>query len=445
VDIKNIESKFWELKGKFVSGVIDRAEFDAELKKLKVRDENGDWWRLSEEKGKWTYFDGDSWVEGNAPNLKTAVEAGSNLRNQAVFESPNSGSEVFEPESKFSEPKARRTQDIGQVEKTQVKKFEDNHLRDAYEANDALESPEPIEVQYNFLEPVDEDYDFGIEADHLHGSMKELESVRLPDGFEEALASGKPRKYVKLSEVTKKENVKKSWKHYFADKKEVDIKDDDLAIEPSAQTASSEEIIPKVTGTPPEIPVSKGVLGLGGPATSGLAASKLKSVGKQAVHSAVGKATEKSGEQFAEKADKRSLKKLGKKDGPVLKKVKKSKETKKSKEAKKSNEVNRDNAPKKTKNFGKFKVPKKANEASGPADLNQQTQGHTANGQTESAQDVHTCQTCNAILKPGMKFCTNCGAKVGPVKPPAGVCSVCGHQNKPDSKFCIQCGNKMNS
>lgn len=384
VDIKNIESKFWELKGKFVSGVIDRSEFDAELKKLKVRDEKGNWWRLSEEKGKWTYFDGDSWIEGDGPKLKTAVEAGSDQTNQAAFE-----------------------------------------------------SPDPIEIQYNFLEPIDENYDFGIEADHLHGSMKELESVRLPDGFEEALASGKPREYVKLSEVTKKENVKKSWKHYFADKKEVDIKDDDLVIESSAQTASSEEIIPKVTGTAPEIPVAKGSLGLGGAAASGLAVSKLKSAGKKAVRTAVNKATEKTGEQSNEKADKKSLKKIGKKDSPISKKVKKSKE------AKKSKELNSVNAPKKTKDFGKFKAPKKANEASGPADLNQQTQGHTVNGQTESAQDVRTCQTCNNTLKPGMKFCTSCGAKVGPVEPPAGVCSACGHQNKPDSKFCIKCGSKM--
>ncbi len=401
VDIKQIESKFWELKGKLVSGVIDRSEFEEALKNLKVRDENGDWWRLSEEKGKWTYFDGDSWVEGDGPRLKSAVEDESTPLKQA--------------DEKVDEPEGA----------------DDSSSNAPYADKNPIESTAHIEVHYNFVEPVDDDYDFGIEADHLHGTMKELETVRLPEGFEEALASGKPRQYVKLSEVTKKENIKKNWKRYFSDKKEVAIKDDDIEIESSTQTSTSkpstQEIVPTVRGKAPEVPVSKLTLGLGGSAATKLAASTLKSAGKKAVRSAGQKAVDQINDKTGDKVEK----KPGKMPLQKNKKV-----------------FNNSKEPKKTKEVKNLKKHTKVKHSSKPADLSAQMPEaqmlKNVKNESQATGDPVKCQKCGSFIKSGMKFCTSCGAKVDAVKVPVNLCSACGHENKPDSKFCIKCGNKMN-
>ncbi len=48
------------------------------------------------------------------------------------------------------------------------------------------------------------------------------------------------------------------------------------------------------------------------------------------------------------------------------------------------------------------------------------------------------CPQCGQENPAGAKFCTACGAKVGPVD-----CPACGHTNAPGTKFCGQCGEKL--
>lgn len=49
------------------------------------------------------------------------------------------------------------------------------------------------------------------------------------------------------------------------------------------------------------------------------------------------------------------------------------------------------------------------------------------------------CPKCDSIIKNGVGFCGECGAKINYYK----VCSVCGEQNEDDSKCCVSCGNKL--
>lgn len=199
MDLKAIESKFWELKGKYLSGVIDEAEFKNEMKNLKVRDSEGSWWKLNEENGKWRFFDGDEWVEGNP-----------------VF------SERAENE---------------------------NHVES--------ESSDTTTVKYHFVDPIDEDYDFGIEANHLHGSMKELENVRMPELFEMGLAYGQPRDYVNIDKVTQKEYVKSKLADGKQDMTIIPISEDPVQIDTQKSVSQAlSEIKISVSGTKPKIPKS---------------------------------------------------------------------------------------------------------------------------------------------------------------------------------------------
>ena len=47
-----------------------------------------------------------------------------------------------------------------------------------------------------------------------------------------------------------------------------------------------------------------------------------------------------------------------------------------------------------------------------------------------------TCPKCNSPVKPGMKFCESCGARI---EAPAS-CPACGASVSPNSKFCESCG-----
>lgn len=68
-----------------------------------------------------------------------------------------------------------------------------------------------------------------------------------------------------------------------------------------------------------------------------------------------------------------------------------------------------------------------------------------------------TCVTCNAPLKPGRKFCTNCGQKVEAAAQPASStvepsppasdfsCADCGTLLPAGSAFCTICGKSVNA
>ncbi len=329
MDIKNIESKFWELKGKLMSGVIDQSTFEAEVKELKIRDGSGDWWRLNETNGKWTHFDGDSWVEGGMPEVPE-------IQPEAAVQSAVS---------------------------------------------------ESAEVQYHFEAPIDEDdFDFGIEADHLYGTLKELENVRLPDGFEEALASGKQRKYVKLEDATKKENIKKSWKRFFADKKDIEIHDDAIDMEPasSVDTGSSNlEMQPAVTGTKPPVPVEK--LALGGLGTA--AAAKMTSA-------ATRKVKQKAASEIKDAVKKKRI----------------------------------------DKQAGEQALPEAPMRDGGEPELRR-----CAHCGSVLKPGLKFCTSCGEkVAEEAVE-----ARKLEMLAVEAGTCPACGFKNKENAKFCIKCGSKM--
>ncbi len=63
MDLKKYEQKYYELKGKHGCNVISDAEYEKEIKALKIKDSNGDWCRIDEATGQWQVFNGDEWVK----------------------------------------------------------------------------------------------------------------------------------------------------------------------------------------------------------------------------------------------------------------------------------------------------------------------------------------------------------------------------------------------
>jgi hypothetical protein len=61
---------FNSLKAKFQRGEISRQEFIDEMKKLRIKDDQGRFWMIGAQTGKWYYFDGKEWVLADPPSQK---------------------------------------------------------------------------------------------------------------------------------------------------------------------------------------------------------------------------------------------------------------------------------------------------------------------------------------------------------------------------------------
>lgn len=57
--------------------------------------------------------------------------------------------------------------------------------------------------------------------------------------------------------------------------------------------------------------------------------------------------------------------------------------------------------------------------------------------QQPQATDMQKCSSCGATVKQGVKFCPECGAKLG------SFCPKCGAPISPNAKFCGECGAKL--
>lgn len=62
---REIEEKYKILKEQQERGIITTDDMKVELKKLMITDENGYYWMLGGKTGKWYYYDGSKWNEGN--------------------------------------------------------------------------------------------------------------------------------------------------------------------------------------------------------------------------------------------------------------------------------------------------------------------------------------------------------------------------------------------
>jgi len=73
--------------------------------------------------------------------------------------------------------------------------------------------------------------------------------------------------------------------------------------------------------------------------------------------------------------------------------------------------------------------------------LNQQSQDKQAADQAaHDATAALTCPSCGYQNPEGVKFCQECGTKLGPAKL---VCPGCGQENPPGTRFCGGCGQKL--
>jgi len=61
------ERRFRELKKDLDAGDIDEREFEVELRKLQVVDEQGRYWMIGAQSGLWYFYDGEKWVQGEPP------------------------------------------------------------------------------------------------------------------------------------------------------------------------------------------------------------------------------------------------------------------------------------------------------------------------------------------------------------------------------------------
>jgi ribosomal protein L40E len=59
----------------------------------------------------------------------------------------------------------------------------------------------------------------------------------------------------------------------------------------------------------------------------------------------------------------------------------------------------------------------------------------------EREREARVCPGCGAENEPGVKFCGECGTKLG--APAAARCPGCGSENAPGTKFCGECGTKL--
>ena len=82
-----------------------------------------------------------------------------------------------------------------------------------------------------------------------------------------------------------------------------------------------------------------------------------------------------------------------------------------------------------------------ANLAAAEAKLKEKQQELKAAEQAKkAAEDKLSCPSCGAMNQEGVKFCQECGTKLGQTK---SFCTECGAENPPGTRFCGNCGKQL--
>lgn len=74
-----------KLRQEFSAGRIDESQFKSKLRDLMVQDEQGNWWMIGYETGKWYRHDGNDWVAATPPMIMAGSERHASRRNWFSF------------------------------------------------------------------------------------------------------------------------------------------------------------------------------------------------------------------------------------------------------------------------------------------------------------------------------------------------------------------------
>jgi predicted amidophosphoribosyltransferase len=69
----SVTKEFLKLQSDFYASAINQKRFEEEIERLKIRDDNGDWWAIDPDKNQWMRFDGRNWVSEKPPKVKAIV------------------------------------------------------------------------------------------------------------------------------------------------------------------------------------------------------------------------------------------------------------------------------------------------------------------------------------------------------------------------------------
>ena len=67
---KNVEKEFQQLRDEFNRKQLSEPDFKKKLKELRLQDQDGRFWTIGAQTGKWYYFDGNDWIESKPPSVQ---------------------------------------------------------------------------------------------------------------------------------------------------------------------------------------------------------------------------------------------------------------------------------------------------------------------------------------------------------------------------------------
>jgi len=70
---KNVENEFKQLRDEFKRKRLSEPDFKKKLKELRLQDEDGRFWTIGAQTGKWYHFDGNDWLESKPPSLQEKI------------------------------------------------------------------------------------------------------------------------------------------------------------------------------------------------------------------------------------------------------------------------------------------------------------------------------------------------------------------------------------